>query len=132
MENATKALLIAGSVLVVILLIAMGLRIFNSTNGTTKSAEETMDATEIATFNSQFLSYNRNNVRKSDALTLFNKIISSNSVNTKHQISYSIQNANSGTVTDFITELNGHDMYSISVSDTDNNGFVDKIVFTAK
>ena len=37
MENATKALLIAGSVLIAILLIALGLRIFNSTTDTTKN-----------------------------------------------------------------------------------------------
>ena len=39
MENATKALLIAAAVLIVILLIAFGMRIFNSTGDTSKEAE---------------------------------------------------------------------------------------------
>ena len=44
MENATKALLIAAAVLIVILLIALGMRIFNSTSGASKSATDTGNA----------------------------------------------------------------------------------------
>lgn len=40
MENASKALLIAGSVLVVIVLIAVGMRILNSTAGASESAQK--------------------------------------------------------------------------------------------
>ena len=57
MENASKALLIAGSILIVILLIAFGMRIFNSTSDTTDSVETTMKTTEISTFNSKFADY---------------------------------------------------------------------------
>ena len=38
MENATKALLIAAAVLIVILVIALGMRIFNSTSGASGQA----------------------------------------------------------------------------------------------
>ena len=56
MENATKALLIAAAVLIVILIIALGMRIFNSTSGATKDASNagktisnsTSDATKAA------------------------------------------------------------------------------------
>lgn len=41
MENATKALLIAAAVLIVILLIAFGMRIFNSTSGVSQSGIDT-------------------------------------------------------------------------------------------
>lgn len=41
MENASKALLIAAAVLIVILLIAFGMRIFNSTGNTSSKATET-------------------------------------------------------------------------------------------
>ena len=40
MENATKALLIAAAVLIVILVIALGMRIFNSTSGAAKDASQ--------------------------------------------------------------------------------------------
>ena len=41
MENATKALLIAAAVLIVILLIAFGMRIFNSTSDVSGQATAT-------------------------------------------------------------------------------------------
>ena len=41
MENASKALLIAAAVLVVILIIAFGMRIFNSTSDVSSQADST-------------------------------------------------------------------------------------------
>lgn len=46
MENATKALLIAAAVLIVILLIAFGMRIFNSTSDV--SGKATATGTELS------------------------------------------------------------------------------------
>ena len=56
MENASKALLIAAAVLVVIILVAIGMKIYSSTTGTQKVAtdtgitisDKTKDATDIA------------------------------------------------------------------------------------
>ena len=88
MENATKALLIAGSILVVILLIAMGLRIFNTTNGTVESAKATMNSTEITMFNNQILPYIGNNKRKNDILNMINKVNAINQTNTQKIMIY--------------------------------------------
>lgn len=41
MENATKALLIAAAILVVILLIAFGMRVLNTSGGAATSAQQT-------------------------------------------------------------------------------------------
>ena len=41
MENASKALIIAGSILISILLISLGIIMFNSSKGTTDQAKET-------------------------------------------------------------------------------------------
>lgn len=90
MENATKALLIAGSVLIAILLIAVGMRIFNSAQGSTDAAKVTMDATAIASFNNQFAGYFGASVRGSKVLTLQQKVLASNAVNTTHTISGTI------------------------------------------
>ena len=57
MENASKALIIAGSVLIAILLIGFGMKIFNSTTGTADQVEGTMQTTEMATFNNKFTAY---------------------------------------------------------------------------
>ena len=52
MENASKALIIAGSILVAIMIVAMGVTIFNKARG---SADTTaLDSTEITMFNQKF------------------------------------------------------------------------------
>ena len=48
MENASKALIIAGAILISILLISVGILIFNSTSGVTDSAGDTDFAMMIA------------------------------------------------------------------------------------
>lgn len=44
MENASKALIIAGAILISILLISLGIIMFNSSKGTTDQAEQTANA----------------------------------------------------------------------------------------
>ena len=94
MENASKALLIAGSVLIVILLIAMGMKVFNSTKGTTDSVDTTMNATEVAMFNNKFMSYIGNKKTANEAKALLNLVISNNSINTKKVCVRFINNSN--------------------------------------
>lgn len=57
MENATKALLIAASVLIVIVLIAVGIRILGSSQGVTNEVGEISDTMSVSTYNSQFTDY---------------------------------------------------------------------------
>ena len=88
MENASKALLIAGSILIVILLIAMGVRVFNSTSGTTDSVEGTMQSTDIATFNSKFTAYAGSGKSASQVKALANIVIANNATNQSHKVSF--------------------------------------------
>lgn len=57
MENASKALVIAGAILISIILISIGIMVVNSAYGIFGSAEESMTSQEIEMFNRQFLSY---------------------------------------------------------------------------
>ena len=92
MENASKALLIAGSILIVILLIAVGVRVFNSTSGTKDTVEETMSSTEVVTFNNKFMPYIGKNKTKSEVISLVNAIIANNvTYNTKIKVEYRIK-----------------------------------------
>ena len=86
MENASKALLIAASILIVILLIALGMRVFNSTRGSTDSVETTMATTEMTTFNTKFTTYLGANKSKSEVIKLLNEVIANNAINTSHQV----------------------------------------------
>ena len=125
MENVSKALLIAGSLLIVILLIAMGVKIFNSTQGTTESVETTMNTTEIAIFNSKFTSYLGNNKSKNDVISLVNQIIASNSnTNTNNReviISINIGNTSktiggNSTMMNAANNLSNTNKYEISIN----------------
>lgn len=57
MENASKALLIAGAVLIVILLISVGILIYNGALGNINAATSQADAQAIMGFNARFELY---------------------------------------------------------------------------
>ena len=78
MENASKALLIAASVLIVILLIGVGMVIFNSIGSTTDQVGSQAESMAIQTFNAQFTQYEGNSVSASTVKQLINKINTSN------------------------------------------------------
>ena len=62
MENATKALLIAGSILVAIILIAFGVRLLGTAIGSINQATRFSSDMEMSIFNSQFESFEGDNV----------------------------------------------------------------------
>lgn len=57
MENASKALLIAGAILLSILIIAIGMYIYNSASSTITSSVSSMSTQEKDAFNNQFTAY---------------------------------------------------------------------------
>ena len=57
MENASKALLIAGAILLCILIIAIGMFIYNSAQSTITDSMSTLSTQEVDAFNNQFTSY---------------------------------------------------------------------------
>lgn len=86
MENASKALIIAGAILVSILLISVGVLIMNSTGDTQKSVEDQSKAIAIRTFNAQFTPYEGEDISASQVRTLFSTIEASNATNTDHTV----------------------------------------------
>ena len=116
MENATKALLIAGSVLIALLLIAVGLRIFNSTKGTAQTAQSTMQTTEVTMFNNQFIQY-QGLKSKREALELINKVaaIKATNKNLELYVVYGGYNSDEN-LTNLINALNNstQDLFNIA------------------
>ena len=55
MENASKALIIAGAILLSILLISLGILVYNNAKGTVEEAD--LSDQEIATYNAKFTSF---------------------------------------------------------------------------
>ena len=81
MENASRALLIAGSVLIVLLLIGLGMLIYSRATGVINTAATTMNAQEILAFNSQFTPY-EGTQKGSSIRSLISKVIASNAIYT--------------------------------------------------
>ena len=81
MENASKALIMAGAILLAMLLIALGIRVFN---GARNSADETvLDSAEITMFNQKFERFAGKSISGSNVKSLCSFAISNASTNEK-------------------------------------------------
>lgn len=76
MENASKALIIAGAILLSILLISLGILIFSQAQDTLDSVS--MDEQEILAFNNKFTPYEGDRVRGSQVNALAQAVLSNN------------------------------------------------------
>ena len=76
MENATKALLIAAAVLIAILIISLGLVVYNSSAETVKSAN--LSQQEVQAANEKFARYNGTNKRGSEVNAMLQTVLNSN------------------------------------------------------
>lgn len=74
MENATKALIIAGAILVSILLVTMGITLLNGANGLTSSNKSTMSELEVRQFNGRLAGGIGSNVTGSDLESMLETI----------------------------------------------------------
>ena len=77
MENATKALMIAGAVLLAIMLISVGLLIFNSSNNQMSDAVSQMDQQAKDQFNNKFQAF-EGRQSGSNVKTLITSVINNN------------------------------------------------------
>lgn len=75
MENASKALIIAGAILLAILLISLGIMIFNQAQDTVNNSG--MTQAEITTFNNKFLKY-EGTQKGSVVKSLINEVLATN------------------------------------------------------
>lgn len=78
MENASKALLIAGAILIAILLIGIAMMVFSNINGMTGIASQQVDQMEVSAFNRQFEQYAGERVSGSNVKALISNINASN------------------------------------------------------
>jgi len=85
MENATKALVMAGAILIAILLISAGLVVINSTKGVIDQGAQSGKLMEINMFNSKFEAYE--GIRTgAEVKQLINLVRVSNDANPDHKI----------------------------------------------
>lgn len=125
MENATKALLIAAAVLVVIILIAFGMRILNTSSGTQDQADATMNSSKAQAFNQRFESYRGTRVNGTTVRNLITAITQNNVSDPTHAITCattidSIDDSKTYTVT-----------FSYSSGTDASAGYINSVTITA-
>ncbi len=124
MENATKALLIAASVLIVIVLIAVGIKILGSTQGVTNSVDEVSNAMEISVFNSQFIDYEGTQTG-AQVKALLNKAAATWRDGSLHRVTVNgCDSANE--IADYRATININTTYKVTVG-YDSKGYVNSI-----
>lgn len=129
MENATKALLIAAAVLVVIILIAFGMRILNTSSGTQDQADATMNSSKAQAFNRSFESYKGTRVNGASARSLITAVQQNNLSDATHKIDF----ADGSVITQ--DTVDDSKTYTVkfeyaSASET-NAGYIKKVSITA-
>jgi len=142
MENASKALIIAGAILISIVLVSVGVIVVNSLNADDTVAE--MDRQQIQSFNSKFDSNAGVNKQGSFVKTLITTVITNNSTyagDTAKTVSVNADSLSisgiSGNITDsnqlskIRSSINGSARYDIEVS-YKTSGIIDVITIVKK
>ena len=76
MENASKALIIAGAILLAILIISLGIMIYNQASGVVNN--NSMSEVDISSFNTRFTQYQGNNIRGAQVNSLLEQVRQNN------------------------------------------------------
>ena len=74
MENAAKALIMAASVLIAIVIISAFILMMSNLTSYQESSYQSNLSEQIAEFNNQFVTYDRSDIRGSDMISLMNRV----------------------------------------------------------
>ena len=129
MENATKALLIAAAILVAILIISLGLVVYNNSANTVNQAN--LSSQEIQAQNEKFTRYNGQNKRGSEVNSLLQTALNHNLSVTDdgNKVTVTGTNAPSLATTDnsISKQADTSALYTITVEYGGAGGLVDNI-----
>lgn len=132
MENASKALIIAGAILLSILLISLGIMIFNTAQDTTRNSG--MNQAQVSSFNNKFTKYEGEKIKGSEVKSLIQEIIASNGDENNINAGRVIEVAG-GVVTGANTALVSSGIkvtstYTVSVTGHTADGYISQIKIT--
>lgn len=127
MDNASKALIMAGAVLISIALVGVGVYIFSSTNTMVGGANQQLDDAAAQMTNSTLGQYAGTKVRGSTVKQLFEKARISN-VNETLPTKITVKLSNT-EVTDTLSSASVVDTkyYKVTVTDSNSDGYYDLI-----
>lgn len=124
MENATKALLIAASVLIVIVLIAVGIKILSSTQGVTNQVDEVSGIMSQSVFNSRFTDYEGNQTG-AQVKALLNKAAATWRNGSSHEVTVNTYSS-ANDIASYRATINSNSSYFVTLG-YDANGYVNSI-----
>ena len=124
MENASKALIIAGSVLIAILLISLVLFILKSTSGTTDQTQKLGETLEVQQFNSQFLKYCGTSVKGSQVRTLCEVIIAHNANSSTKVGINSEENTTATAISQYRNGISTNKSYKVDPTIDEKTGLI--------
>lgn len=104
MENASKALLLAGGVLVAIIIIAILVYVFSAPSAMQDELTITKNAEQLEAFNSGYEAYNKKAMRGLDIITLINKARDNNIKNPEQRVDIVVSIDTSVSTFDGLTE----------------------------
>lgn len=140
MENASKALLIAGAVLICIVLISVGMVIVQSSQDVTDQVGDITSTQAAQTFNSQFTKY-AGTQKGSSVKSLLETVAANNKATAStgaHLVKVTFTDgslngsSDSSAITKAMTNVVNSKKYTITVEALDNDGFVQSIKIVKK
>lgn len=90
MENASKALLMTGSILIGIILLSLAVYVYNIMSEAKKMETSTFTEEQLVKYNQEFLAYDKKLMYGTDVITVLNKAIDNNEKYAKDDESYFI------------------------------------------
>lgn len=131
MENASKALIIAGSVLIAILLISLVLFILKSTSGTTEQTQKLGETLEVQQFNSQFLKYCGDPVKGNQVRILCEVVIAHNANSKNNKVSIA-GNETANGISAYRNGIKTSQNYAVTPNIDETTGLITSISVTSK
>lgn len=124
MENASKALLMAGGILVGVLILALMVTLFLSSRGLSTEYEQTKQSEAVQQFNVNFTKYLGQNLTIHQVVTICNFAYS----NKIHKVSVNgISDEKNNPYTADEIQGNLNEEYTLTIDDYDENGYITKI-----
>ena len=137
MENASKALIIAGAILISILLISVAVLIVNSSRNLTDQQQKTVTAMGVDTFNNQFNIFVNPRLSAAQTKELISKVRTNNRTNGSTAALNNVPVATNNT--NYLIKLTGvYDeanvvssrTYKVEISNYDDAGYITTISIT--
>lgn len=134
MENAAKALTIAGGIFIALMILGALILMFNNLSSYQNQNDATTKQTQITDFNNEFTPYDKPDLTLMELKSIYNKIVSHNTRNPEERIINNIKDSNVyPQIEDDFKQLSEEDkqtaVFSCTKVEHASNGKINKMEF---